>query len=180
MPQEFICGTGLPKDVAKDLLAAVGNPDFRSCFISYSHEDKAFAFALENKLHDGGVRQCFRDETILLAGDDIYAGVIAAVRRYDKVLLCCSRNSLKRSAWVEREVREALRKEELIHKDVGRGGLALIPLNIDGYMFSEEFGESPYSTEIRRRQAVNFENWESDLSKMQSGVKAIVKALRLR
>lgn len=73
---------------------------FYSCFISYSHADKAFAFQLHSALQRDGIR-CWLDDKELLPGDVIADGIDSGIRLWDKLLLCCSKHSL----WFHCEVR---------------------------------------------------------------------------
>ena len=85
----------------------IANPiEFYSCFISYSHRDKDFARAIYDSLQGRGIR-CWMDERALLPGDDIYDKVNEGIRLWDKILLCCSEDSLT-SWWVEDEIDKAL------------------------------------------------------------------------
>ena len=67
--------------------------EFYSCFISYSHAEKPFAYRLHDTLQSRGIR-CWLDEHQVLPGDDIYDQVDRGIRLWDKVLLCCSKESL--------------------------------------------------------------------------------------
>ena len=51
----------------------------------------------------------------LRGGDDILDHVDLGIRLWDKVLLCCSKNSLG-SGWVEAEIDKALEKEQALRK----------------------------------------------------------------
>jgi len=86
---------------------------FYSCFISYSHTDQPFAFRLHNTIEGCGVR-CWLDVKQLLPGDPIDT-VFEVIRRWDKVLLCCSEQALN-SWWVDNEIRAVLEKEEQLSK----------------------------------------------------------------
>lgn len=149
---------------------------FYSCFISYSHSDKAFAKKLHEALQRLGIG-CWLDEKQLLPGDDIYDQVDQGVRLWDKLLLCCSEHSLL-SWWVDSEIGAAFEKEQQLTKERGQKIQVLIPLNIDGYLFSDQWS-SGYRSQIRRRLAADFMGWEQDPRKFDSQVETVLRALRI-
>jgi uncharacterized protein YjbI with pentapeptide repeats len=147
---------------------------YYSCFISYSHADKLFARALFDRLLRHGI-QCWLDEKQLLPGDDIYEQVDRGIKLWDKVLLCCSEHSLT-SWWVDNEISAAFAKEQQIMKERGKKVLALIPLNLDGYLFKWTNGKT---TQIQTRLASDFTSWHKDAQEFEAQIERVISALRV-
>ena len=92
IPESFLRGCGLPEEFIRYLPSLLNQPiQFYSCFISYSHEDKAFARLLHDRLQGQGIR-CWLDEHQLLPGDDLHEVIDRGIRLWDKVLLCASKS----------------------------------------------------------------------------------------
>jgi uncharacterized protein YjbI with pentapeptide repeats len=178
IPEVFLRGAGVPEPFItsmKALVAAMSPVQFFSCFNSYSHADKAFACRLHDTLQAKGVR-CWLDEHQLLPGDDIYHEVDRGIRLWDKMLLCCSENSLK-SWWVDNEIGTAFEKEQQLMKDRGTKVQVLVPLNLDGYLFGDKW-KSGYQAQVRRRLAANFTEIGGDAVKFDAQVESLIRALR--
>jgi len=153
-----------------------GTSGFHSCFISHSHADKPFARKLHDTLQAHGVR-CWLDEKELLPGQDLHDEIEKGVRRADRLILVCSQNSLKGSWWVDAEVTAALEKEQKLTKDRGEKALVLIPLDLDGYLFSDDVHGK--AATIRSRVAGDFKEWEDDEAKFERELERLVRALNV-
>lgn len=176
LPENFLRGCGLRDEEIEYFRSVVGSPiRFYSCFISYSHEDKSFARRLHDSLQGQGVR-CWLDEHQLLPGDKIHTAVNEAIRLWDKVLLCASEASLT-SWWVDKEINTAIAKEQRLWKERGQEVLALIPLNLDGYVFSDDW-QSGWKEEVQSRLAADFKGWDKDNAKFERELEKVIKALR--
>ena len=128
---------------------------FYSCFISYSHDDKPFANKLCEALQGRGIH-AWLDEKKILPGDKIHVSVDRAIEKWDKLLLCASKNSLT-SWWVENEINSAVTKEQRLWKERGSNVLVLIPLNLDDYFLTvTDFGGLDVGIPQAMRRSIDF------------------------
>src|SRR5262249_17453059 len=124
---------------------------FYSCFISYNHTDVVFARSLHDRLQRRGIR-CWLDVHQMLPGDDLYTYIDRGIQRWDKILLCCSTAALT-SWWVDHEIDLAFEKERDLMRTRGEKVVALIPLDLDGFLQKWSSGKAH---QVRSRLAANF------------------------
>ena len=173
IPEIFLRGVGVPEIFIEYMSSLLCIPiEFYSCFISYSHTNKDFARRLHDRLQGHGVR-CWLDEHQLEVGDDLHDQIDRGIRIWDKIILCCSESSLT-SWWVDKELDRALQKEERLWKERREKVLAIIPVDLDGYVFSWDGGKAGMVTS---RVIGDFKNWK-DNDKFEEAFKELLKALR--
>ena len=112
----------------------------------------------------------------MLPGDDIYEQLDLGISFWDKVLLCCSKSSLT-SWWVDNEIDAAFEKERQLMKERKKKIYSLIPLNLDGYLFLDEW-ESGKKRQILSRLVADFIGWDKDNSKFEIEFQRLEQALR--
>ncbi|EDL56123.1 toll/interleukin-1 receptor domain-containing protein [Gimesia maris] len=176
IPEIFFRGCGLSDDLITLIKTSfpASDHEFYSCFISYSHADKTFAKRLHDALQNRGIR-CWLDEDQILPGDNIYERIDHGIRVWDKVLLCASKQSLT-SPWVDDEVTHVFAKEKDLSRERGYKVQALIPLNLDGYIFKH--WNHPKKNQILERMAADFTDWEEDNTNYEQQLERVVKALQ--
>jgi hypothetical protein len=142
--------------VIRRAMAHLGNrPDRRfaeyySCFISYSWKDQDFAARLHDDLTNVGV-DSWLDAKELKTGSPWRYQINKAMQAHDKVLLILSKASVQ-SAWVQLEVKNALRLERQRQQTI------LFPVRLDDSIF--ETPSIQVFEDLREKNIGDFRNWQ--------------------
>src|SRR6476660_7642849 len=83
---------------------------------------------------------------------------------------------IQQKMWVDNEIGTAFEKEQLM-KERGAEVQVLVPLNLDGYLFSDKW-KSGYQAQIRRRLAADFTQIGTDSAQFDAQVERLIRALR--
>ncbi|MEN0062159.1 MAG: toll/interleukin-1 receptor domain-containing protein [Myxococcota bacterium] len=140
-PDHLLCRTGMPSVAATYLVDALRSIDaadlftmLQSVFLSFGTPDQAFAERLRADLTENGVKTWFYPEDAE-PGRRHHRHIHNKIWEYDRLVLCCSRDSILRSG-VLHEVEEVLQREQ----QEGSSN-RLIPIFFDEDLF--ETGASP-------------------------------------
>ena len=176
IPLAFLRGAGVP-DIFIDYLPSLTAMDavqFYSCFISYSTKDEEFAERLHADLQNKGVRCWFAPHDIQ-AGKKIHEQIDEAIRRYERLLLILSPNSMN-SEWVKTEIRKARKRERTEKKRV------LFPVRLvsfeairDWELFTDEGKD--LAVEIREYYIPDFSDWKNH-DPYAEGLKNLLRDLK--
>jgi len=150
LPESFLRGCGVSDEMISIAHSIAGAIRYYSAFISYNHQDNAFATRLYNDLQANNVR-CWKYTEDQKIGAHIRSGVFDAIRLHDKLLVILSASSLA-SDWVFDEVGVAMKREEIEHKTI------LFPVKIDDAI---DAMSSPWAEQIRRHRNIgDFRAWK--------------------
>jgi hypothetical protein len=154
-----------------DKLEAQLGSGMYSAFVSYGTPDSAFAHRLNVALLNRGVFT-FLFERNAIGGQPIQQTMYDGVNAYDRIVLLCSESALRRKG-VLNEIEETFRRESR------EGGVArLIPIAVDGSIYSCELDERRVIERIRDRVIVSFEGADQDESRFADGVDRLCLALK--
>lgn len=178
--KQFLRDTGMPQLFVNALLGRTRslNPGERvssllAMFISYAGPDEAFARVLHRSLRNDGVTSFFFSFDTKFG--ELNANVMhRRIREHDRVIIVCSESSLSRP-----DIRNELNK---VRDQEAKGGESscLIPIAIDGYVFSEEFKscDPDFADFISPRVVADFRNVYENDSNFRSAIVALEEALK--
>lgn len=134
-------------------------------FISHSSKDANLVRMLRSDLEKAGFT-CFVAPDFLKGGDHVLQAIFDAIDGSDKFLLIVSENSSD-SRWVQNEVEEAVRLENVQGRDI------LVPIQTDD---SENTSKLAWIKLAKSRQLVDFRRWRDAVS-YQEALERLLEAL---
>jgi TIR domain/Pentapeptide repeats (8 copies) len=178
--KQFMLDCGTPDTVAEymiDSARAVGESVVHrlmsSTFISYGRPDETFARKLYESLRAHGVTTFFFPETAKV-GERISEEVFKQIQAHDKVLLICSRKSL-RQAGALTEIREILDRES---RD--GGATYLLPIMLDSYVLEGWRSIEPgLADRVSRRVIASFQDARKDERAYSMALSRVLDALKI-
>ncbi len=138
-----------------------------SCFLSHSVNDKEFCNKLYSDLVASGIACWYFPEDSTF-GKGTWSEIDKSMQSCDKIIVVCSRNSL-RSGPVLREIERALQREDAEGKDI------LIPLRIDDYVLQE--WQHPRRADVVAKVVGDFQQWH-DQESYRKSLKRLINALQ--
>ncbi|HMR68528.1 MAG TPA: toll/interleukin-1 receptor domain-containing protein [Anaerolineae bacterium] len=149
--------------------AAASAGPFYPCFISYAHQDEAFAEKLYADLRDEGI-QCWYAPEDLEIGARIRQTLDDSIETHEKLLLILSEHSID-SIWVEKEVETAFDVEQK------SGRLVLFPIRLDETVMETN---QAWAADIRRMRHIgNFTQWREEAD-YQRALKRLLRDLTVK
>lgn len=173
IPEVFLRGCGVPETFIAYAKFLVDSPiEYYSCFISFTEKDNAFSERLYNDMQAKGIR-CWHWKENAKWGRTLRKEIEAAIHYYDKLVVICSKDSLKAPAVLE-EIERALDKEDAQRRG-GDEGEVLFPIAIDRYIFDE--WEHELKIRLMRKNIGDFCSWNGDPEKYRMSVERLVRDL---
>ena len=174
IPEVFLRGCGVPENFIKYMRSPIDSAQpiqFYTCFISQTEKDVAFVERLHNELQAAGVR-CWWWKENAKWGKSLIGSVDEAIKVYDKVIVVCSKHSLKSPA-VIREIERALQKED-DHVRAGNPGEVLFPIRLDDHLFKT--WQHPRKPDVLAKNVGDFRQWKAPAA-YQTALKRLIRDL---
>ena len=176
IPEVFLRGCGVPDDFITFMHSLTNQAaEYFSCFISYSHQDEAFAQHLHAQLQQAGLRVWYAPED-MRSGQKIHEQIDHAIHQHDRLLLVLSEASMA-SEWVQTEIAQA-RQREVKEKRRMLFPISLAPFDLikEWKCFDGDTGKD-MAREIREYFIRDFSNWQSPTD-FQNALARLLQDLR--
>jgi hypothetical protein len=163
LPKPFLEGAGLLQFLSTQR-------QYRSCFISFTEADNAFAEKLYQTLGSHGVN-CWRWKEDAEWGASLRTSIADAITVYDRVLVVFSENSLRSEPTLV-EIRRGLRREA-DHRRGSQPGDVIYPIILDRAIFE---WRDALRDEILEKACADFQGW-SDETRYQLSFSRLLSSL---
>jgi hypothetical protein len=176
IPKAFLQGAGVQDALIAYADSLVGKPPlYHSCFICHSSKDQAFCDRLYSDLQTNGVRVWYFPEDAKW-GEPVWGEIDSSIKKYDKLIVVCSENSLQ-SPKVLREIDRALEREDNERKNI------LFPISIDDYIFAKDAQgndkwQLPRRADVIAKVVGDFSGWDTDAAKSDKAFDKLLKGLQ--
>ena len=155
----FLRRCGAPEPVV-DLLCSwvTDGTTFPACYIAHSRKDTPFALRLYEALQERNVR-CWPVAREHLAAEEQQLRLDRGPGRWERVVLCCSKDSLD-SWWLEGDVDLAIRKDDWLAREYPDGTRpCLVAVDLDGAVNARD---DTVARRVSERLVTDFQGWEND------------------
>lgn len=131
----FLREAGVPESFITSIPLLLTKPSkYYDSFISFAEADDEFAEKLYLGMRAKGIK-CWRWKEDAKWGEPLMKSIDSAIRRYEKLVVCCSRSSLNSPA-VIREIERALQREDELASQ-GKPVEVLFPIRLDDYVLTK-------------------------------------------
>lgn len=168
IPAVFLQGAGIPDTFITQIAFLVEQtPQYYTCFISHSSKDKRFCDRLYADFRAKDVQAYYFPKNARW-GESVWGEIGRGIKRSDKVVVVCSKNSLQSSP-VLREIERTLNREDREGKNI------LFPIRIDNYLF--ECWEHQRKADVVSKVVGDFRGWDQDAAKYDMAFEKLLRAL---
>lgn len=177
IPESFLRGCGVPPDFInfnKGLFSQRA-VQFYNSLIHYSQADQDFALRLHHRLYDEGIN-CWLTVHDAQEGKLKADSIVQETNNRQKLVICCSANAINKP-WFDREVTSALHVEDAIAELTGERPALILPLDLDGFLFSADC-RSAVVPQLRDRVTADFTDRTDHHDAFERGVRQVIRALR--
>jgi uncharacterized protein YjbI with pentapeptide repeats len=175
IPAKFLRDAGVPEKFLNYIhtLDDITPIQYYSCYISYCVEDTTVAEQLLEGLQAKGLRAWFFPESAKI-GKTVWGEIDQPIKVYDKLIVICSKNSLKSPA-VIREIRRALEKEARFLQEHGKVKEILAPIILDDYLIDE--WKHPIKADVLKKGVGDFRGCKANTGKYSKAFDKLIDAL---
>ena len=169
---DWISYAGEPEEILNMMRGWIrSTTGFHTAFISYSRSDREIATRIYAALKRLGIR-CWLDEMDLIPGNALDETIRAAINKWDRMIVCCSKASLRPDCWVSREIDIAVEKAQ----QYGGSVSLIIPVLLDNTLVERDLDGQ--FIPLREMAGADFRGWSEDEGVFDRGMIRLEESLR--